>query len=443
MTKNQHAGDIALKTCLVAFAALLLASLTTASAADSAYQTARSLTRQAFAADDEGRHGEATQLLRQALAIRPNHAGLLFAAAQTSASAGEPETALGFLRQLATLGVTASLGRADALGVLHDNPAYQELAAAIEANAHPVGQAARTLQSDETLLLVEGIAFDAAGDRFFLSSIHDRRIVTAARSGALQPFADLKSMSPTGMKVDARRGLLIVAAAATPQTPGLGETDKGKSAVLAFDLATGALKSTWTPEGGSEGTEHWFGDVAVAEDGTIYISDSLSPKLFYIPPGNTGIETLIANDNFPSPQGLTLSEDGASLYLADYAMGLFHIDLATKTVSRLAPCDTLSPYGIDGLYFHNGDLIAIQNGLRPNRITRIKLNETGKAITGSDILLAAHADFLEPTLGVVAGDRLHFVANSGWPHFGKPPVDAAALRAALPATIVLEIELGA
>lgn len=441
---DQNPGDMTLKSCLVVAATLVMLNLPISAAAQddlqqSAYEQARVFMQQAFAADGAGNHAEATTLLEKALALRPNHPGLLFAAAQTSASAGSHEAAFGFLERLAGLGISVNLDRAEAFNALKDDQRWMALADAMASNGRPTGKAKRTLQTKDTLLLVEGVAFDKTRDRFLLSSIHDRRIAVATPDGAVTDFADAESglLSPTGMKVDATNDRLLVASASTPQTPGLGETDAGRSALLAFDLASGALQQTWEAGEG----EHWFGDVTIGKDGALYISDSLQKELYVIPQGADEITALVAHPDFVSPQGLTLSDDGSFLYLADYAMGLFRITLTTGLVERLMPSGDLAPYGIDGLYFYGGDLIAIQNGVRPNRVIRINLTEDGSKIESSDILLAAHSDFLEPTLGVIAGDSLHLVANSGWPHFTKPPVDANVLRTELPATIVLEVAL--
>lgn len=257
--------------------------------------------------------------------------------------------------------------------------------------------------------------------------------------GAVSLFAsaDLGLWSPTGMKVDRARGHLVVASAATPQTAGIDKADLGTSAVHILNLETGALVKKWQ----FDGNQHWFGDVALGPDSTIYISDSLQTRLYEIPGGTGDIETLVSHADWPSAQGITLSDDGAFLYLADYAMGLFRIDLKAKTVLALSPSPDLAPYGIDGLYFHEGALIAIQNGVNPQRVIRIALNEAGDKILGTEVLVANHPDFLEPTLGVIVGDKFHFVANSGWPYFNNPPEDLEALRKELPATIILEVEL--
>lgn len=404
-----------------------------------AWQRARILTQDGYKADDEGRHQEATSKLEQALALRPNHPGLIFALAQTTAASSDADAAFGWLERYASLGLSTDLARADALIPLHTDPRFAALAARVTANEEQQGEAAKTFTASETLLLVEGIAYDAARDRFFLSSTYERKIVSAARDGTLTAFADQSQglWSPTGMKVDETRGHLVVASAATPQTPGITGADRGKSAVHIFDLETGAIVKKWQ----FDANQRWFGDVALGSDGTIYISDSLQNELYTIPQGLGEIETLVSHIDWPSPQGIALSGDGSFLYLADYAMGLFRIDLESKTVKPLAPSSDLAPYGIDGLYFHKGALIAVQNGVNPQRVLRINLNEAGDEILSADVLVANHPDFLEPTLGVLTGDTFHFVANSGWPHFGKPPQDPETLRAELPPTVVLEIDL--
>ncbi|NQV86034.1 MAG: hypothetical protein HQ492_03055, partial [Woeseiaceae bacterium] len=63
------------------------------------------------------------------------------------------------------------------------------------------------------------------------------------------------------------------------------------------------------------------------------------------------------------------------------------------------------------------ELIVIQNGVRPNRVSALKLSEFGLAIASSRLLAANLEQFDEPTLGVVRGDDFYFVANSHWNRF--------------------------
>jgi hypothetical protein len=83
----------------------------------------------------------------------------------------------------------------------------------------------------------------------------------------------------------------------------------------------------------------------------------------------------------------------------------------------VAPPDSVSDYGIDGLYRHGNRLIAIQNGIQPHRVVAMKLSGDGLAIESSEILAMNLPEFDEPTLGTVVGDDFYFVANSHWNRF--------------------------
>ena len=53
-------------------------------------------------------------------------------------------------------------------------------------------------------------------------------------------------------------------------------------------------------------------------------------------PGATQLEAWLKHDQFVSLQGLDFSADGKTLYVADYANGLWRVDLATRTPTLLA-----------------------------------------------------------------------------------------------------------
>lgn len=68
--------------------------------------------------------------------------------------------------------------------------------------------------------------------------------------------------------------------------------------------------------------------------------------------------------------------------------------------------------GIDGLYWHEGDLIGVQNGFKPNRIIRIKLNRTLDHVAELTVLESNHPQYEIPTTGVVARGSFYYIANS-------------------------------
>jgi hypothetical protein len=93
------------------------------------------------------------------------------------------------------------------------------------------------------------------------------------------------------------------------------------------------------------------------------------------------------------------------------------VDLATRQVRLLAADENVLALGIDGLLVTGGHLVAIQNGVTPHRVVRLTLDGPGGRIVRSEVLERARPDYAEPTLGVVVGGDLYYVANSQWERF--------------------------
>lgn len=108
-------------------------------------------------------------------------------------------------------------------------------------------------------------------------------------------------------------------------------------------------------------------------------------------------------DGFLFPNGIT--SDGKSLYVADFR-GLHRFDLVTKERSKIET-DVLVN-GIDGLDFHDGTLIGIQNSIGNPRVIRVHLG-TNRV----EVLESRNRFFELPTTGALAGDEYFFIANPG------------------------------
>lgn len=166
-------------------------------------------------------------------------------------------------------------------------------------------------------------------------------------------------------------------------------------------------------------------DLTISPDATVYASDPLGGGIYRKPMGGTVLEAVVEPGIFRSPQGLALSEDGKRLYVSDYRYGLAIIDLASGGVRRLVSEVPVMLDGIDGLFRHGNELIAIQNGTSPMRITAFALSEDGERITGVRVLEQAHPGWTEPLGGSISGGALFYVATGQWDRFdnGKPRAD--------------------
>ena len=210
-------------------------------------------------------------------------------------------------------------------------------------------------------------------------------------------------------------GSLWFASAAVPQFEYVGE-ERGRTGLFRLDTKSGAItRAAVLPQ---HAEEQVLGDLVITGD-TIYTTDSLTGAVYRYDIAADSFTTLAPPGTFGSPQGLALDASERHLYVADYIGGLYRVGVHDGGIERLVVEGPASDYGIDGLYRHRGRLIAIQNGIRPHRVTAFRLSQDGTTITDSRLLAANLPAFDEPTLGAVHGDDFYFVANSHWNRFDE------------------------
>ena len=354
---------------------------------------------------------------REAQALRPTHGGVTYALASAQALVGDTAGALRTLRRFAALGYTADLAADSDFVSLRGSTGYGEVARHLERNRGALVASRPAFELADTALLTEGVAYDERGRMFYVGSVHRGKILRVSPQGAVSDFVEVEGgrWAPLGMRVDARRRLLWVAAAALPQTAGHSPADSGQSALLRYDLRTGRLTGRFAP---SDGKPHVIGDLEITRAGVVFATDSRAATIYRVPPGGESLEPFLASPLLLSPQGLALTPDERALYLADYARGILRVDLRRRVVSPVETAEDVMALGVDGLYLHGGSLIGIQNGVTPHRVTRFTLAPGGDRIVRAEVLERAHPQYDEPTLGVLVGGELYYVANSQWERFG-------------------------
>ena len=164
-------------------------------------------------------------------------------------------------------------------------------------------------------------------------------------------------------------------------------------------------------------------DLAVGQGGAVFASDPIGGGIYTIAADAATIETLMEPGTFRSPQGLAASTDGQRLYVSDYRYGLAIVDLGSGTVSRLRSEVPVLLDGVDGLWLHEGELIAVQNGTSPMRISALRLSADGMRIIGHRVLEQAHSQWTEPLGGNIVHGDLIYVATGQWDRY-----EAGALR---------------
>jgi sugar lactone lactonase YvrE len=355
---------------------------------------------------------------QQAEALRPGNPRLLYnvacAQARNGQAAAAAKTLEGLIARKLDLG---SDGDGD-FAAVRDSEAFAGVRRALAQLRQPVGGSTVAFRLAEKDLLTEGIAYDPASKAFFVSSVHRRKIVRRAADGTVSDFVKEGQYgvgAVLALALDEKRGRLIACSAALPQMKGYTPSLEGRSAVYEFDLATGKpVRNTALPV---DGKPHAANDLAVAENGDLYVTDSLGSGIYRIPSGGGALETFVAPGVFRSPGGIAFGP-GGRLYVADWGQGLYWLDSGRNRHEVEGPPD-VPLFGIDGLIARGGTLYAVQNGIAPARVVRLELDAKGGRVVAAAILDMNDPEFFEPTLATLVGDDLYVIGKSQWPLFDE------------------------
>jgi len=106
-------------------------------------------------------------------------------------------------------------------------------------------------------------------------------------------------------------------------------------------------------------------------------------------------------------------------FVAEYGTGIWSVDLATGEKTPVESPPDVPLQGVDGLVVHGGELLVTQNGIRPIRVARLKLDASASKVVRAEILEKNSPLLDEPTLGVLVGDDFYYIANPQWGSFEK------------------------
>jgi sugar lactone lactonase YvrE len=392
------------------------------------YQDARAELVAAYQAEDFSGMQLAAQ---KAVIARPEYPGALFNLALAYTLNDRHRDSLRILRRLTEKGVDFGVADIEEFRALRDLDTWDSYLVGVQALSEPVGFAEVISTYPDSNFIPEGIAIDDDG-HLILGSIRRGQILKLAPDPEIMLDRE-QHWSVFGMRFHSD-GSLWFASAAVPQLADVGD-DEGKTGLYRFDISAGeitqaAILPQYEPD-------QVLGDLVIADDNTIYATDSLTGAIYRYYIDSNEFEFLVERGKLGSPQGLVLDEAGGYLYVADYIGGLYRVSTQDGSLVRLSVAASITDYGIDGLYRYGDELIVIQNGVSPHRVVALQLAENGLAIASSRLLASNLKEFDEPTLGVVQGDEFFFVANSHWNRFDREN----QLPGGLSGPIVLKLSL--
>lgn len=357
--------------------------------------------------------------------LRPHLGQYKYELAAAYAQQDEKTLAYNALLELQAQGYAFDAGNDPRFKPVATTEAWTYIVQALDANRKPFGdgKVVHTLPADD--LLLESLAWDPKRKQLMVGSAREGRVYLLDKAGKLSPLVTANAenglWSVFDLVVDAERGVLWVASTAVPHFRNYkAETDLGRAGIFKFDLKTGKfLKRFLSPT--VIGQSFFMSTLALAPDGTVFAADGVNNAVYMV--RDDQLKRVFHAPILGSVRGLAVSGDGNTLYFADYERGLFGYDLkADKPFEVLVP-KNLALGGIEGLFWRNNALIAVQNGMEPRRVMRLGLAPDGRSIAAVHPLEAGKPDLSMPTQGTLAGDGIYLIGNSQklkYDRFGLP-----------------------
>ena len=365
----------------------------------------------AYVAKDYMTYRKVLQRLRS---MRPNNSEYMYQLVIAHALLNDKPAAYALMLEMQQSGLAYDFSLRDDVDNIRGTEAFDYINDLMKMASEPLGESESVFTLPESVVIPQAIAWDESRQSFLVATVADGSIYAVSESGELNQL--LKADNENGMwaifglLVDQQRNRLWVTSAATGAFSGFEPTDRGRSALFEFNLETLELIRRYPVP--VDGRSHVLGSMALGPEGDIYIVDRALPMIYGKAAGEEKLKAEVAFRDMISMRGIAIKADGSLLYVADREMGIAVVDVKGKRAGKVAIPDTLNIGGIDGLYFWNNHLIVIQNGIKPQRVMRLELDQSGTKVSSVRPLAVAQPEFDFPSFGTLKGKNLYYFANS-------------------------------
>lgn len=264
----------------------------------------------------------------------------------------------------------------------------------------PVHRAQIAFVVPEKDVIPEGLAVDSGNGTFYMGSLHRRSILRIDPHGVIADFVKVGhyDFGPVcGIKVD-------------PQDHSVWANTCSNSGahaeLLHFDRNGKLLDRFGAPTPG----KHLFNDLVIVQN-KIYLTDSLANAVYQFDSRTRTFARISFSRALHYPNGIAISGDGRLLYVAD-AFGVLEVDLRSMSAQEVDPGPHNTLAQADGLYWYEGSLVAVQNGIGSARVAQFRLSTDGLKVTKA-VILEYRTEFVTlPTTGAILNGEFYFMGNT-------------------------------
>lgn len=401
------------------FYLILLATAVNPAGAQAALGAAAQSARTAMAA---GNHETAVRLADSIWRQFPGHPGLVILRAQSLVAAGRLDDGERDVRRLLAWDARYARRALQDTIMVPLRLRLESIVTPLAARADSaIGRGRVVATVEERDFVPEGTAWDPVTRSILIGSLYKNAIIAIAPDGRVSDRVERGSNglgSVVGIHVDSARGILWATSNARFDRP----ADTTRSAVYAFDVATGRFRGRYGLPDGS-GT-NFLNDLTSGADGSVYVTDTRGGGVWVLRPGATALARFDAG-GVTSPNGITISADQRQLFVADMDY-IRVIPLGGGAHWQLQVPDSINVFGIDGLAFVPGGLIA-HHPLSYWRVVHYSIDGEHRRITGRTIVEFNTPDSRTSTTGEVAGENYVYIGNSQIDRMNAGTVDATKM----------------
>jgi len=343
---------------------------------------------------------EQIALLEKLKDTAADQGAILYVLSTAKQHLGETREALELLKKSVAMKEGFDPSGDPAFGGLKGTKEFDDLVDQVHRDFPVVAQARLAFVTEEKDLIPEGLAYDTKQNLFYMSSLNRRKIVRIDAEGRVSNFVpgDRYGLLPVlGIRLDPIDGTVWADSF----------EDAGRTELLHFD-ASGELLGRF---GLKDSGKHGFNDLVVRKNGEVVTTDSVDNQVWRFDTQSHKFAPVRMSRALFYPNGIALADDDETIYVAD-AVGILKLDLRSGESRDVGPGPRNTLSGADGLYWHKGSLIAVQNGIGSPRIAAFKLSKDGTTVTRTTVLENRSPFTILPTTGAIRGSDFYFIANS-------------------------------
>lgn len=357
--------------------------------------------------------------LKTAIKHAPNHPEFMYNLARAFALNNNKRDAIYWLGRSVAMKFYIDLDDLDDFDSLKDLEEFKAILRKHDKMKFPVNNSKIAFKIPEKDLIPEGITHDPVENIFYITSTYKSKIISINRKGIIKDFTTQKQdglSNITGIKVDVKRRVLWVGCNPTFTIKKNKKIWFGSTGIFKYNLNNGKLiKKYLLGEGPGS---HGFNDCCINSRGDVFITDGLFRAVYWISNEKDELELFVKPDHFTYPNGITLSKDEKYLYVS-HIEGTSMINVNNKSFHNLSHPENMALTQIDGLYFYEKSLIAIQRDNWHDRVIQFFLNEDLNQVQSAKIIESGNPQFMFPTTGVIVDNKFYYIANSQMNFFTK------------------------